>query len=56
LFLYLLQACSLFEFGVSQARLNSKLALNGLITNDKFCLTRWDQLVLGVDCRPRHRR
>src|SRR5262249_14980699 len=30
----------------------SKVQLNGMITNDKFCCTRWDQLQLSWWRRP----
>jgi hypothetical protein len=33
-----------------------KALLNGLITNDKFCCTRWDTLHLSWWRRPRHLR
>lgn len=46
----------LLEFGIGQASLNIELGLNGLITNDKFCLTRWRRMNLQADQRPKHRR
>jgi hypothetical protein len=46
----------LHEFGIRQAPLHVELGLDGLITNDKFCLTRWGKLMLKADQRPQHRR
>jgi hypothetical protein len=42
----------LFELCVGQASLNIELGLNGLITNDKFCLTRKRYIILKTDQRP----
>jgi len=47
---------SLLKLEVSQTKLDFQLCLNGLITNDKFCLTRWRQLALRPDRRSYHRR
>ena len=44
------------KLSISQATLDVELGLNGLITNDKFCLTRWGKLMLKADQRPQHRR
>jgi hypothetical protein len=33
------------ERGVCQATLDVELRLNGLITNDKFCMTHWGHMV-----------
>lgn len=44
---------SLNEFGIRQAPLYVELGLNGLITNDKFCITRWGSIALAPDCRRR---
>jgi hypothetical protein len=56
LVLDLLKGFSLYEFGIGQTSLDVKLGLNGLITNDKYCLTRWGKLMLKADQRPQQRR
>jgi hypothetical protein len=40
------------ELGIRQTPLNIELGLNGLITNDKFCLTRKRYIILKTDQRP----
>jgi hypothetical protein len=47
-----LKSFSLDEFGISQTPLDVKLGFNGLITNDKFCLTRKRYIILKTDQRP----
>ena len=46
----LLNATASFPVKFAESSLNAELALNGVITNDKFCLTRLLRLVLT---RPR---
>jgi hypothetical protein len=42
----------LLELGICQASLDVELGFNGLITNDKFCLTRWGRLNLKANRQP----
>jgi hypothetical protein len=48
-----LQVAGLLKVGVGQPELDFELGFNGLITNDKFCLTRWGHLILKADQRKR---
>lgn len=49
--LFLLQCVSLLKADVGQPELDFELRLNGLITNDKFCITRWGSIALAPDYR-----
>ena len=53
LFLDFTQAGRLLKLGIGQTKLNFELGLNGLITNDKFCITRWGSIALAPDYRRR---
>ena len=54
--LNLAKCLGLNVFSIGDTTLDVELRFNGLITNDKFCLTRKGHIILKADQRPKRRQ